>query len=228
MEEKILLVEDDNNISDMIDEYMSDLGYKIDIAENGVNALSLVGKNKYSLLLIDLMLPDLSGFSIIKKVRENSTVPIIIVTAKNSEVDKMRGFEVGADDYVEKPFSLIELVARIKANIRRANLYSGPSDEEEELRCGNLVIKLAERRILIDEKVINLTKKEYDIIYELALNANRAVSKEELYEKVWKQPYYGDDNVINSHINRLRAKLDKNGARDVIQTLWGVGYRMEI
>ena len=166
MEEKILLVEDDNNISDMIDEYMSDLGYKIDIAENGVNALSLVGKNKYSLLLIDLMLPDLSGFSIIKKVRENSTVPIIIVTAKNSEVDKMRGFEVGADDYVEKPFSLIELVARIKANIRRANLYSGPSDEEEELRCGNLVIKLAERRILIDEKVINLTKKEYDIIYE--------------------------------------------------------------
>jgi DNA-binding response OmpR family regulator len=223
---KILIVEDDNNIRDMLDEYLTDEGYEIYTADSGTKALFLFTQNEYALALIDLMLPGLSGFEVIKEIRKSSTLPIIILTAKDSDADKTRGFSIGADDYVQKPFSLVELVARIKANIRRSEMYAPTA--VKSLQMGELCFYPSEKRATVNKNEMNLTRTEFGILFELARNINRAIPKEDLYSRVWKQPYYGDDNVLNTHINRLRTKLAKAGAvQTQICTIWGIGYKLE-
>lgn len=227
---RLLIIEDDKEISEMLRDYLIGEAYIVDIAYDGKVALDLFNKNKYDLALIDLMLPNCSGLDIVKEIRKTSVIPIIIVTAKNSEMDKAMGFNLGADDYVTKPFSLIELSARIKANIRRFTKYINLDDQESNsIRIRDLTIYLTEHIVEINGKNVELTYTEFEILKILASHKGQTFSKEQLYNRVWKQPYYGNENVLNTHINRLRSKLNSisNGKAEYIKTLWGIGYKME-
>ena len=174
------------------------------------------------------MLPDISGMEVIKAIRKISTIPIIILTAKDNDTDKSMGLNLGADDYVVKPFSLIELTARIKANIRRATRYSN-LPEEDMIRIRNLEINVTQHTVKISDIPLELTRTEFEILHLLASHPGQSFSKERLYNLIWKEPYFGNENVLNTHMNRLRAKLKTVSGSDIvyIKTLWGIGYKME-
>ena len=175
------------------------------------------------------MLPDMSGMEIIKTIRQSSNIPIIIITAKDNDTDKSLGLNLGADDYVVKPFSLIELSARIKDNIRRAKTYQPLPDKNSILKIKGIEIDTISHTVTRKGTPIDLTPIEFEILHLLASHPGQAYSKERLYELIWKEPYLGNENVVNTHINRLRLKL-KNNAEDTtvyIKTLWGIGYKME-
>ncbi len=223
--EKILLIEDDADIREMLIDYLSGDGYEITAYADGVSVGAFTDITDYSLALVDLMLPKSNGFELIKKMREISTIPIIIITAKNSDHDKARGLSLGADDYVTKPFSIVELSARIKANIRRVTMYDVQTPAENVIHLKDLQIDLSAHTVKRGTDFIDLTRTEFDILAYLSKNRNRALSKETIYQKIWKEPYYGNENVLNTHMNRLRNKL-KNGDNEYIKTLWGIGYKI--
>ncbi len=223
--EKILLIEDDADIREMLIDYLSGEGYQITAYADGVSVGVFTDITDYSLALVDLMLPKSNGFELIKKIREISTIPIIIITAKNSDHDKARGLSMGADDYVTKPFSIVELSARIKANIRRVAMYDVQTPTENIIQVKDLRIDLSAHIVKRGTDFIDLTRTEFDILVYLSKNRNRALSKESIYQKIWKEPYYGNENVLNTHMNRLRNKL-KNGDGEYIKTLWGIGYKI--
>lgn len=223
--EKILLIEDDADIREMLIDYLSGDGYEITAYADGVSVWAFTDITDYSLALVDLMLPKSNGFELIKKIREISTIPIIIITAKNSDHDKARGLSMGADDYVTKPFSIVELSARIKANIRRVAMYDVQTPTENIIQLKDLQIDLSAHIVKRGTDFIDLTRTEFDILVYLLKNRNRALSKESIYQKIWKEPYYGNENVLNTHMNRLRNKL-KNGDGEYIKTLWGIGYKI--
>ena len=223
--EKILLIEDDADIREMLIDYLSGDGYEITAYADGVSVGVFTDITDYSLALVDLMLPKSNGFELIKKIREISTLPIIIITAKNSDHDKARGLSLGADDYVTKPFSIVELSARIKANIRRVAMYDVQTPTENIIQVKDLRIDLSAHIVKRGTDFIDLTRTEFDILVYLSKNRNRALSKESIYQKIWKEPYYGNENVLNTHMNRLRNKL-KNGDGEYIKTLWGIGYKI--
>ena len=223
--EKILLIEDDADIREMLIDYLSGDGYEITAYADGVSVGAFTDITDYSLALVDLMLPKSNGFELIKKIREISTIPIIIITAKNSDHDKSRGLSLGADDYVTKPFSIVELSARIKANIRRVAMYDVQTPTENIIQLKDLQIDLSAHIVKRGTDFIDLTRTEFDILVYLSKNRNRALSKESIYQKIWKEPYYGNENVLNTHMNRLRNKL-KNGDNEYIKTLWGIGYKI--
>lgn len=228
MKNKILLIEDDDEIRGMVNDYLSG-EFKIFSFSSGKSAIQTI--NDYdtcSLALIDLMLPDMNGMEIIKIIRRSSTIPIIIITAKDNDTDKTLGLNLGADDYVVKPFSLIELAARIKANIRRARTYQTMPDAAV-IKIRDLEIDPVCYTVSRQGNPIDLPPIEFKILHLLASHPGQAFSKERLYELIWKEPYFGNENVLNTHINRLRLKLKKN-AEDTtayIKTLWGIGYKME-
>lgn len=223
--EKILLIEDDADIREMLIDYLSGDGYEITAYADGVSVGVFTDITDYSLALVDLMLPQSNGFELIKKIREISTIPIIIITAKNSDHDKARGLSLGADDYVTKPFSIVELSARIKANIRRVAIYDVQTPTVNIIQLKDLQIDLSAHIVKRGTDFIDLTRTEFDILVYLSKNRNRALSKESIYQKIWKEPYYGNENVLNTHMNRLRNKL-KNGDSEYIKTLWGIGYKI--
>ena len=228
MKNKILLIEDDDEIRDMVNDYLSG-EFKIFSFSSGKSAIQTIDDyDTCSLALIDLMLPDMNGMEIIKIIRRSSTIPIIIITAKDNDTDKTLGLNLGADDYVVKPFSLIELTARIKANIRRARTYQTMPDAAV-IKIRDLEIDPVCYTVSRQGNPIDLTPIEFQILHLLASHPGQAFSKERLYELIWKEPYFGNENVLNTHINRLRLKLKKN-AEDTtayIKTLWGIGYKME-
>lgn len=225
---RILLIEDDAEIRTMVQDYLSGDFTICSFSDGGSAVRQIQNYDAYSLALIDLMLPDMSGMEIIKTIRQTSTIPIIIITAKDSDTDKSLGLNLGADDYVVKPFSLIELAARIKANIRRAGTYQAvPGGAGVRIR--DLEIDPAAHTVSRQGRQIDLTRTEFEILYLLASHPGQAFSKERLYEQIWKEPYFGNENVLNTHINQLRLKL-KKGEQDTtpyIKTLWGIGYKME-
>lgn len=223
--EKILLIEDDADIREMLIDYLSGDGYEITAYADGVSVGVFTDITDYSLALVDLMLPQSNGFELIKKIREISTLPIIIITAKNNDHDKARGLSMGADDYVTKPFSIVELSARIKANIRRVAMYDVQTPTENIIQLKDLQIDLSAHIVKRGTDFIDLTRTEFDILVYLSKNRNRALSKESIYQKIWKEPYYGNEHVLNTHMNRLRNKL-KNGDGEYIKTLWGIGYKI--
>lgn len=223
--EKILLIEDDADIREMLIDYLSGDGYQITVYADEVSVWAFTDITDYSLALVDLMLPKSNGFELIKKIREISTIPIIIITAKNSDHDKARGLSLGADDYVTKPFSIVELSARIKANIRRVAMYDVQTPTENIIQLKDLQIDLSAHIVKRGTDFIDLTRTEFDILVYLSKNRNRALSKESIYQKIWKEPYYGNEHVLNTHMNRLRNKL-KNGDGEYIKTLWGIGYKI--
>lgn len=231
MGNKLLLIEDDKSISKMVKNYLVRDGFEVDTAFDGIDGITQFLTSSYDLIILDLMMPKLDGMGTMKRIREKSSVPILIMSAKDNDVDKAIGLELGADDYISKPFSMLELSARIKAAIRRATKYSKP----EESRTGN-IIKVKELTIDLDNYTVyksnedlKLTSKEFEILKLFATNINRVFTKAQVYGFVWKDEYFGDENVINVHMRRLREKIEKDPSKpEYIKTLWGIGYKLEV
>lgn len=225
----ILLVEDDKKIREMVYDFLTSENYTVETAVDGEAAISLFKAHGFDMVLLDLMLPKHGGFDVLKYIRSVSVVPVMIVTAKDSDTDKMMGLNLGADDYITKPFSLVELLARVKANVRRATVYSSLDNSRGQvIQYKDLTIKGSNYTVTKNGADLNLTHTEFEIVRLLAANQGRAFSKEQLYHAIWKEPYYGNENVLNTHINRLRNKLSDGGGKNhYIKTLWGIGYKLE-
>lgn len=233
---KVLLVEDDTQIVEMLQGYLEKEGYDVTAALNGVDGLIRFGQDHFDLVIVDIMMPQLDGIEVIKQIRNQSAIPVIIMSAKDGDVDKAIGLGFGADDYIAKPFSLIEVSARIKAMIRRATMYSNPetsvlqdqAPEFKVLNFGDLQIDLDNYSARRDETDLKLTAKEFEILKLFATNPNRVFTKAQIYRFIWNDEYYGDENVINVHIRRLREKIEDEPSNPrYIKTLWGIGYKWD-
>ncbi len=225
---RILLVEDDIETSDMLKDFLITENFEVVTAYDGKSACKKFLEDKYSLVLLDIMIPGINGIEVMKIIRKSSTVPIIIISAKDSDSDKTLGLGLGADDYITKPFSVIEVLARIKANIRRNTKYIMQSAKEESvLKCGNLIMNINDYSVLKNETRIELTAKEFEILKILMKNPKKVYTKEQIYSLVWKDAYFGDENAVNVHISRLRNKIEDN-PRDpkIVITVWGIGYKL--
>ncbi|GAB5408809.1 MAG: response regulator transcription factor [Balneolaceae bacterium] len=224
----ILIVEDDEDLSELIKIQLTDLNFSVEQSFNGSEALNRILSNSYSLIILDIMLPGMNGFDICKSVREkDSKTPILMLTAKAEEIDKIMGLEFGADDYLTKPFSIRELSARIKALLRRSKASESEKDSvQDHISFGELSIYPNKRIIELADVQLELTSKEFDLLMLFATNPGRAYSRQQLLDIVWGYQYNGYSHTVNSHINRLRSKIEKDAANPVfIQTVWGVGYR---
>lgn len=225
---KILLVEDDIEISDMLKRFLGTEGFEVVTAYDGESACKKFFEDEYSLVLLDLMIPKIDGMKVMNIIREKSMVPIIIISAKDTDSDKSLGLGLGADDYVTKPFSVTEVLARMKANIRRSTQYAaGAASEEHNITRGTLVINTNDYTVLKKGEKIELTAKEFEILKMLMKKPQRVYTKEQIYSSVWKDIYVGDENAVNVHISRLRNKIEDNPRNPkYIVTVWGIGYKL--
>lgn len=226
MDKKILIIEDEKSIADIIKFNLTKEGFEIETAYNGKAGLEKALSGKPDLILLDVMLPEMDGFQVCKKVRETSTVPILMLTAKEEEVDKVLGLELGADDYITKPFSMRELIARIKANIRRVDLTSNLQDVPSNVQeFGNLAIDMNRYEVRKNDQVLDLTLREFELLKYLAGRENRVFSREQLLEEVWGYEYYGDIRTVDVTVRRLREKLEDDSSNPAyIMTKRGIGY----
>ncbi len=217
---KLLIVDDEKNIREVVREYASLNGYESDEAENGLEAVELVKANRYDCVILDIMMPILDGFSACKQIRQIQDVPVIMLSARQEEYDKLFGFELGVVDYVIKPFSPKELMARVKVAIERSK-----KSENSSLEFGGLVIDAAGRTVMVDGVKANLTPKEIDLLIYMVEHRNTALSRTKLLEEVWNYDYFGDDRTVDTHIKMLRHNLGPY--RDYIVTVRGMGYKFE-
>lgn len=224
---KLLLVEDDTEISEMLKNYLETENYEVTCAADGEEACAAFDREAYQLVLLDLMIPKISGMGVMRHIRENSTTPIIILSAKDSDSDKTLGLGMGADDYITKPFSVTEVLARIKANIRRSTQYAAPAAEPAILSAGDLTMNLTDYTVEKAGQRLELTAKEFEILKLLLKNPKKLYTKEQLYSLVWNDAYIGDENAVNVHISRLRSKLEEDPRNPkYIITVWGIGYKL--
>jgi two-component system alkaline phosphatase synthesis response regulator PhoP len=225
-EPAILLVEDEPDIADLLSLHLADLGYRVDAVADGALGLQKALATPYALIILDLMLPGMSGTEVCQHLRERQrTTPILMLTAKSEERDKVIGLDLGADDYVTKPFSIRELLARVRALLRRVELDQ-PEEAPAEIVLGDLVIEPAKRKVQVAGASVELTAKEFDLLNLFAQHPGRAFSRQELLDKVWGYQYAGYSHTVNSHINRLRSKIEPDPSTPrYVQTVWGVGYR---
>ncbi|MCC5910872.1 MAG: response regulator transcription factor [Clostridiaceae bacterium] len=224
----ILVVDDEKEITDAIEIYLKNQGYCVFKAYDGEEALEIFEREEVHLILIDIMMPRLDGTSATIKIREKSTVPIIILSAKSEDVDKVWGLNVGADDYITKPFNPMELLARVNSNLRRYTSYSnGHETKENTIKIGGIELRDDCKEVLVDGEVVKITPLEYKILYLLMSYPNRVFSIEEIYEKVWKEPAYNPDTVT-VHIRRIREKIEINSKEPkYLKVVWGIGYKFE-
>jgi DNA-binding response OmpR family regulator len=221
----VLIVEDDRLIAELERDYLEASGYAAEITASGKSGLEMARANDYALVLLDVMLPEMSGFEVCRLLRREKNVPIIMVTAKKEDVDKIRGLGLGADDYVVKPFSPSELIARVRAHIE---MHRRLLDEkhEEALIVRDLKILPLSRRVFVKDKEITLTNREYELLLFLASRPDVVFSRETLFEKIWGEDSYGETATVTVHINRIREKIERDPAHpEYIETVWGVGYR---
>ena len=224
---RILLVEDDIEISRMLRDYLSVENYEVVCAGDGEAARVRFYSGSYDIVLLDLMLPKVGGMDVMKYIRQASTVPIIIISAKDTDSDKTLGLGLGADDYITKPFSVTEVLARIKANIRRSTEYAGTRKEPEQLAAGSLVMDLTTHTVRKAGTGIELTAKEFDILKLLLQNPKKVYTKAQIYSLIWNDAYMGDENAVNVHISRLRNKIEDNPREPrYVITVWGIGYKL--
>ena len=223
--EKILVVDDDNNICELLRLYLEKDGYEVTIANNGGDAVKLFQEISPSLMLLDIMLPVLDGWQVCREVRKFSDRPIIMLTAKGETFDKVLGLELGADDYVTKPFDAKEVLARVRAVLRRSG-GSQPTDVKE-VSYDKLVINLTNYELRVDGKKIDTPPKELELIYHLASNPNRVFTRDQLLDEVWGFDYYGDSRTVDVHVKRLREKLEGVSDKWELKTVWSVGYKFE-
>lgn len=221
--EKLLVVDDEAKIREVIREYAEFNSYEVEEAEDGMEAVRLVKKNDYDLIILDIMMPKLDGFSTCKEIKKIKDIPIIMLSARGEEYDKLFGFELGIDDYVEKPFSPKELMARVHAVLNRKNNVQ--KERANILKFGGLEINIPARTVTVDGKRIDLTPKEYELLFYLIKNRNLALSRDKLLSDIWGYDFFGDDRTIDTHIKNLRNALGPY--RDYIVTLRGVGYKFE-
>jgi two-component system response regulator VicR len=222
---KILIVDDEKNIVDILKFNLKREGFDIVEAYDGEQALNMVITEKPDLILLDVMLPKMDGFTVCRKIRETFSTPVLMLTAKEEEVDKVLGLELGADDYITKPFSVRELMARVKANLRRVTTDEQVKTAGNVIKCGDLVIDMDRYVVERDGKVIELTLREFELVRFLALQQDQVFTRESLLEKVWGYEYYGDVRTVDVTIRRLREKIEKNPSNpEYIMTRRGVGY----
>lgn len=228
---RVLVVDDEQRIREVVRIYLEKEGFTVGEAADGQEALNSMAAGKWDLIVLDLMMPGIDGWAICKEVRKTKAVPIIMLTARDDEMDRILGLELGADDYVVKPFSPRELVARVKAVLRRSQGIGQEAKEGKQvvLNHPGLSIDPESRLVLVSGQSVNLTPKEYELLYQMAKSPNRTYTREELLELVWGYDYYGDARTVDTHVNRLRDKLTKaSGDNPFIATVWGVGYKFEV
>ena len=227
----ILVVDDEKEIAELIEIHLMSQDYNVKKAKNGLEALKCLEESHYDLVLLDVMMPKMDGKETLKKIREKYNVPVIMVTAKTSEKDKVEGLTLGADDYVTKPIKPLELIARVKAHLRRYTVLNPnkvTEDEPDDITIRNLYINKVTHEVKVDEDQIKLTKIEFDILFLLAKNPNKVFSTEEIFENVWKEKNFDATNNVMVHIRRLRNKLKEETREEkIITTVWGVGYKIE-
>lgn len=223
--EKILIVDDDQNICELLRLYIEKEGYQSVIANDGEQAVKLFLQENPDLVLLDIMLPKMDGWQVCREIRKTSECPIIMLTAKGEVFDKILGLELGADDYVVKPFEAKEVVARIRAVLRRSS--NTEEEEHKEIRYDKLSINLTNYELKVDDKVVDTPPKELELLYCLASNPNKVFTRDQLLDKVWGFEYYGDSRTVDVHVKRIREKIDGVSDKWEIRTVWGVGYKFE-
>ena len=223
---KALVIEDDKNIAELLRLYLEKDGFEVSIASDGGQGLRLAGEVEPDVILLDIMLPVMDGWQVCKEIRRNSQVPIIMLTAKGETFDKVSGLEMGADDYVTKPFEVKELIARIHAVMRRADGAAAPV--EKKLVYDKLVVNLDSYELIVDGKKIDTPPKEMELLYHLAASPNRVFTRNQLLDEVWGFDYFGDSRTVDVHIKRLREKLESVSDQWSLKTVWGVGYKFEL
>lgn len=224
---KILIVDDDENICELLRLYLEKDGYETSIAHDGQQALTAFHSEAPDLILLDIMLPKLDGWQVCREIRKESRVPIIMLTAKGETFDKILGLELGADDYVSKPFDAKEVLARVKAVLRRT-MAPEEGEGKKEVRYDKLVINLTNYELIVDGVQIDTPPKELMLIYHLASNPNRVYTRDQLLDEVWGFDYYGDSRTVDVHVKRLREKLEGVSDQWSLKTVWGVGYKFEV
>ena len=228
----ILVVDDENEIADLVEIYLVSDGYTVPKASNAEEGLRIIEEEEIHLVLLDIMMPGMDGIQMCKKIRETSNVPIIMLSAKGADLDKIMGLGVGADDYVTKPFNPLELTARVKSQLRRYTQLNpnnqAAAQENNEIHIRGLSINKDNHKVLIDGEEIKLTPIEFDILYLLSSNPGKVFSTDEIFEKVWNEKVYEANNTVMVHIRRLRGKMKEDQRQDkIISTVWGVGYKIE-
>lgn len=227
---KILIIEDDKAIAEIERDFLEISGFETTIVADGIEGQKYASSGKFDLILLDLMLPGMDGFEICKKIRGTIDVPILMVTAKIEDVDKIRGLGLGADDYIAKPFSPTELVARVKANLAQyERLTAGQKVRNEEIQVGNIRVNPKTHRVYVNGEEIEFKNKEYELLLFLITNPDIVFNKDVLYERIWGMEAYGDIKTVAVHINRLREKIEKDPSNPIhIETVWGAGYRFKV
>lgn len=227
--EKILIADDNIQITHIISEFVKRQGFEPIVAYDGRQALEFFHKEKFVMVLLDVMMPYMDGFALCREIRRTSNVPIIMITARGEDFERVMGLDIGADDYIVKPFSGEEVMARIRAILRRTERMPGNGDHAAPLVFDNLSIHMADARVTIDGHIVSLTKKELEILYTLCENCGKLFSREMLLSLLWGYDYYGDSRTVDSHVKRLRVKLDAHPhPRWQIKTIWGMGYKFEV
>ncbi len=232
MNEKILVVDDEKEIADLIEVYLKNDGYAVYKFYNGMDALNCIEKTELDLAILDVMLPDIDGFRICQKIREKFYYPVIMLTAKVEDGDKIMGLTIGADDYITKPFNPLEVVARVKTQLRRYMRYNNPAlrqaDEKDEYDIRGLTINKATHKCFLYGKELALTPIEFSILWYLCEHQGKVVPSEELFEAVWKEKYLNNNNTVMAHIGRLREKMNEPAKNPkFVKTVWGIGYEIE-
>ena len=226
MARKVLIVEDDNNIAELLHLYLEKEGFETQVAPDGGKGVELYRSFQPELVLLDIMLPVMDGWSVLKKIRETDKTPVIMLTAKGETNDKVQGLEGGADDYIVKPFEMKEVLARIHAVLRRYGAENGES--EKKLSFDKLVINLDSYELVVDGRRIDTPPKELELLYHLAASPNRVFTRNQLLDEVWGFDYFGDSRTVDVHIKRLREKLEGVSNQWSLKTVWGVGYKFEV
>lgn len=222
---KVLIVDDDLNICELLRLYLEKDGFDTVVANDGEQAIKVFESSRIDIVILDIMLPKLDGWQVCRRIRKDSQVPIIMLTAKGETFDKVLGLELGADDYVAKPFDSKELLARIKAVLRRTGSES--TTNIKEVRYENLIINLTNYELIVSGKQIDTPPKELELIFHLASNPNRVYTRDQLLDEVWGFDYYGDSRTVDVHVKRLREKLEGISEKWCLKTVWGVGYKFE-
>lgn len=231
MTKRILIIEDDLAIAELERDYLEIEGFEVEIANTGLHGLDQFDKGVFDFVVLDLMLPHMSGFDVCKKIREQSNIPILMVSARREDIDKIRGLGLGANDYMTKPFSPSELVARVKAHLNMYERLTGTKEVKQVLEVRNLKVFPGARRVLLSDQEVVLTATEYDLLYFLMTNPDQVFSKDMLLDKIWGVDYYGDGATVTVHIGKLRDKIDKQNkgkSTPFIETVWGAGYRFNV
>ncbi|GAF63457.1 response regulator [Bacillus sp. TS-2] len=228
MPKKILIVDDDFEIAQLIKISLENDGFITKRAENGLDALSLITEEEFDLIVLDIMMPKMDGLEFCQEIRKTKTIPILMISAKSEDMDRIKGIMTGADDYMVKPFNILELLVRIKALIRRAYYFRKNDQNDGIIELGPLLINKLKYTVTVGEVEIKLTSKEFDILYLLASHPKQVFDSESIFKQVWKEKYFDSNNTVMVHISNLRDKLERIVGYKVIQTVWGVGYKIEI